>query len=72
MSAPMVEAEADKLGLDEPKKTYINIWFRHTILLVYPVSQFLILTAALTGTSIDALIARQALVVAVMIALDTL
>jgi len=67
MSAPMVEAEADKLGLDESKKTYINIWFRHTILLVYPVSQFLVLTAALTGTSIDALIARQALVVAVMI-----
>jgi integral membrane protein (TIGR00529 family) len=67
MSAPMVEAEADKMGLDKPKKTYINIWFRHAILPVYPVSQFLILTAALTGTSIDALIVRQALVVAVMI-----
>ncbi len=67
MSAPMVEAEADKMGLDESKKTYINIWFRHAILPVYPVSQFLILTAALTGTSIDALIVRQALVIAVMI-----
>ncbi len=67
MSAPMVEAEADKLGLDESKKTYINIWFRHAILPVYPISQFLILTAALTETSIDALIARQALVVTVMI-----
>jgi len=67
MSAPMVDAEADKLGLDESKKTYINIWFRHAILPIYPVSQFLVLTAALTGTSIDTLIARQALVVAVMI-----
>jgi integral membrane protein (TIGR00529 family) len=67
MSAPMVEAEADKLGLDESKKTYINIWFRHAILPVYPISQFLILTAALTETSIDSLIARQALVVTVMI-----
>jgi len=67
MSAPMVEAEADKLGLDETKKTYINIWFRHAILPIYPLSQFLILTAALTGTSIDDLIVRQALVVAVMI-----
>ena len=67
MSAPMVEAEADKLGLDASKKTYINIWFRHAILPVYPISQFLILTAALTETSIDALIARQALVVTVMI-----
>ena len=67
MSAPMVEAEADKLGLGKSKKTYINIWFRHAILPVYPISQFLILTAALTETSIDALIARQALVVTVMI-----
>ena len=67
MSAPMVEAEADKLGLDESKKTYINIWFRHAILPIYPISQFLILTAALTETSIDTLIARQALVVTVMI-----
>jgi len=67
MSAPMVEAEADKLGLDESKKTYINIWFRHAILPVYPISQFLILAAALTETSIDSLIARQALVVTVMI-----
>jgi integral membrane protein (TIGR00529 family) len=67
MSAPMVESEADKLGLDESKKTYINIWFRHTILPIYPISQFLVLTAALTETSIDSLIARQALVVTVMI-----
>jgi len=67
MSAPMVDAEADKLGLDESKKTYINIWFRHAILPIYPISQFLILTAALTETSIDTLIVRQALVVTVMI-----
>ncbi len=67
MSAPMVEAEADKLGLGESKKTFINIWFRHAILPIYPLSQFLILTAALTGTAIDALISRQAIVVIVMI-----
>ena len=67
MSAPMVEAEADKLGLDKAKKTYINIWFRHAILPIYPISQFLILTIALTGTSIDSLIAIQAPIVAIMI-----
>ena len=67
MSAPMVDTEADKLGLDEPKKTFINIWFRHAIIPVYPVSQFLILTAVLTQTSIDALILRQVFVVIVMI-----
>jgi integral membrane protein (TIGR00529 family) len=67
MSAPMVDAEADKLGLDESKKTFVNIWFRHAIIPVYPVSQFIILTAALTQTSIDALIVRQVFVVIVMI-----
>jgi integral membrane protein (TIGR00529 family) len=67
MSAPMVEDEADKLGLDEPKKTYVNVWFRHVILPIYPISPFLILTASLTETSIIALIARQSLVVIGMI-----
>jgi integral membrane protein (TIGR00529 family) len=69
MSAPMVEAEADKLGLDEPKKTYVNIWFRHAILPIYPISQFLILTVSLTETPIISLIARQSLVVLVMVAI---
>jgi len=68
MSAPMVDAEADKLGLDDSKKTFINIWFRHAIIPVYPVTQFIILTAALTQTGIDELIIRQILVVIVMIA----
>jgi hypothetical protein len=68
MSAPIVDAEADKLGLDESKKTFVNIWFRHVIIPVYPVTQFIILTAALTQTSIDSLIIRQVLVVIVMIA----
>ena len=68
MSAPMVDAEADKLGLNNSKKSFINIWFRHVIIPVYPVTQFIILTAALTQTSIDTLIIRQVPVVTVMIA----
>lgn len=69
MSAPMVEVEADKLGLDESKKTYVNVWFRHAILPIYPISPFLILTAILTETTIISLIARQSLVVIAMIAI---
>ncbi len=68
MSAPMVEAESEKLGLSESKKTYVNVWFRHAILPTYPISQFLILTAILTETPLIALIARQLPVVIVMIA----
>jgi hypothetical protein len=69
MSAPMVEAEADKLRLDDSKKTYVNVWFRHAILPVYPISPFLILTAILTETTLVSLIARQSLVVIGMIAI---
>jgi integral membrane protein (TIGR00529 family) len=68
MSAPIVDAEAENLGLDKSKKAFVNIWFRHVIIPVYPVTQFIILTAALTQTSIDSLIIRQVLVVIVMIA----
>jgi hypothetical protein len=68
MSAPLVETEGDKLGLKAEKKAYVNLWFRHTIFPVYPISQVLILTALLAGTTVSALILRQIPVVAVMIA----
>jgi integral membrane protein (TIGR00529 family) len=67
MSAPLVEAETDKLGLKAEKKTYVNVWFRHTIFPVYPISQFLILTAALSGSTVTSIIIRQIPVVISMI-----
>lgn len=66
MSAPLVETEAEKLGLEEYEKTYVNVWFRHVIFPVYPMSQVLILTAALTGASITSIIVSQIPVVAAM------
>ena len=72
MSAPLVEAEAEKLGLREDKKTYVNLWFRHTIFPVYPVSQVLILTAMLTGLTVTSLILRQIPVVISMVAVGYL
>jgi hypothetical protein len=72
MSAPMVEAEANKLRLGKNRQTYVNIWFRHTIFPVYPMSQVLILTGALTGLSIISLIIRQVPVVIAMIAIGYL
>ena len=68
MSAPLVDSEAEKLGLRPEKKAYVNLWFRHTIFPIYPISQILIITAALTGTAIPAIIIRQIPVVIVMIA----
>lgn len=67
MSAPMVETEANRLNLKEDKKSYVNVWFRHVIFPVYPMSQVLILTAALTETSLTMLLLRQIPVVVAMI-----
>jgi len=72
MSAPLVDSEAEKLGLKPEKKAYVNVWFRHTIFPVYPISQVLILTSALTGVAIPLIIMRQIPVVAVMVAVGYL
>jgi len=67
MSAPLVDSEAERLGLKPEKKAYVNIWFRHTIFPVYPISQVLIVTAALTEITIPLIIMHQIPVVIVMI-----
>jgi len=67
MSAPLVEAETEKLGLKAEKKSYVNVWFRHTIFPVYPISQVLILTARLTELTVTSIIIRQIPVVISMV-----
>lgn len=72
MSAPIVDAEAEKLKLKPEKKAYVNLWFRHTIFPVYPLSQLLIITAALTGTPLFSIILLQIPTVVVMVAVGFL
>jgi len=67
MSAPLVDFQTEKLGLKPEKKAYVNVWFRHTIFPVYPISQVLIITAALTGVAVPFIIIRQIPVVVVMV-----
>jgi uncharacterized protein len=67
MSAPLVDSEAEKIGLKSQKKAYVNFWFRHTIFPIYPLSQVLIVAAALAGISIASIMLRQIPVVIVMI-----
>ena len=67
MSAPLVEAETEKLGLKAEKKTYVNVWFRHTIFPVYPVSQVLILIEKLTELALISILLRQIPVVILMV-----
>ena len=67
MSCPIVDSEAEKLKLKPEKKAYVNLWFTHIILPIYPMSQMLIITAALTGTTLLSIIIRQIPVVTVMV-----
>lgn len=67
MSAPLVDIEAEKLKLKPDRKAYVNLWFRHTIFPVYPLSSPTITTALLTGVAIPLIILRQIPVVIVMI-----
>ncbi|MBU7017271.1 MAG: DUF401 family protein [Theionarchaea archaeon] len=52
MSAPVIEPEAERLGLSPEHKTYLNIWFRHTLLIVFPLSAMIILSASLVSISV--------------------
>ncbi|MEM4484050.1 MAG: DUF401 family protein [Candidatus Methanomethylicia archaeon] len=59
MSAPIVEALSGILGFNSELAVYANVWFRHTIFLVYPLSSLMVTISALTGTSIESLIFMQ-------------
>ena len=67
MSAPLVDIEAEKLKLKPQRKAYLNLWFRHTIFPVYPLSLPIIVTAMLTDVAITLIILRQIPTVLVMI-----
>ena len=42
-SAPTIDEEGDKYNLDQNKKNFLNIWFRHIWFPIYPISSALIL-----------------------------
>jgi uncharacterized protein len=47
MSAPLVEELEEKL--DPKQKVAINVWFRHVLILIYPLQSSLIIVAHLSG-----------------------
>jgi len=67
MSAPIVDSVGNYLRLERRVKLFINVWFRHVIFLVYPLSTVLITTAALAGVSIWSLITVEFPVLVAMI-----
>ncbi|MEM4487613.1 MAG: DUF401 family protein [Desulfurococcaceae archaeon] len=69
MSAPVVDGVGNHLGLSKKLKLFINVWFRHVIFLVYPLSTTLITTASLAGVSMWELVLRQTPIVVSMVAI---
>lgn len=52
MSAPVVEIEGRRLGVDGGLKNFINLWFRHIGFLVYPIGAMIVLASLLTGVHV--------------------
>jgi integral membrane protein (TIGR00529 family) len=53
MSAPFIEPEADRLGLQPEHKTYYNVWFRHLLYWTNPISSSTIMAATLGGFTVS-------------------
>ncbi len=59
MSAPVADFIGDAIGLKKDSKLLINVWYRHVIFLFYPISNVMILTAALSGINVWEIAYRQ-------------
>jgi len=59
LSAPLIDGEANRLGLNGEAKSFINVWFRHWTFFIYPLSSSLILAASLAGVKLYDLILIQ-------------
>jgi integral membrane protein (TIGR00529 family) len=53
MSAPFIEPETIKLGLEPEHKTYFNVWFRHLLYWINPITSSVILVVTLSGIPIN-------------------
>jgi len=51
-SAPTIDEEGNKYNLDQNKKNFINIWFRHIWFPIYPISSALILITSFKFSNI--------------------
>jgi len=66
MSAPVVASVGSAIGLGTTLMAFLNVWFRHTIFLIYPMSQVLITAAVLTGHSVIELAMYQVPIMVLM------
>jgi integral membrane protein (TIGR00529 family) len=60
MSAPFIEPEAKRLGLESEAKTYYNVWFRHLLYWISPITSSTIMATMLSGFTINSWLRVQA------------
>lgn len=49
LSAPFINNEGEEIKMDKSRRVYLNIWFRHSLVIVYPFTNLFILTITLTN-----------------------
>jgi len=59
MSAPIVDELGSRMNLSKVKRLFANVWYRHIIVYIYPLSSVIILASAVTGISLWDLVLRQ-------------
>jgi integral membrane protein (TIGR00529 family) len=69
MSAPFIEPEANKLGLKPEYKTYYNVWFRHLLYWVNPITSSTLMAVALSGIPVNEWLRVQSPLFFVMMAI---
>ncbi|MCS7140471.1 MAG: DUF401 family protein [Candidatus Nezhaarchaeota archaeon] len=67
LSAPLVSSLIKNSNVSLEKGSYINLWFRHILVPVYPLGQAVILTSALTGIPLLTVILLQVPIITTMI-----
>ncbi len=69
MSAPFIEPEADRLGLKPEHKTYYNVWFRHLLYWMNPITSSTIMAVTLSGFPVNTWLRVQSPLFFVMVAI---
>jgi len=66
MSAPIVDSIGSEAGLSKARRNFANVWYRHILVYVYPLSSLIIITASVFDISIAKLVVDQLIMAAIM------
>lgn len=68
-SAPIVDIAGNQVDISPRMKTFINVWFRHVIFFIYPLTPAIIMASGLSGIAIWTIIMYMAPLFIISVAL---